>query len=251
MKMNIIIPMGGQGKRFQDAGFIIPKPLIKISDVPMYRYAVNSMPLEYAKRLIFILSDNDYFDELSNDINQHYSGHYDCYIVKLLHKTEGQAETVLACAEVLDLKQPTLIHNCDSIVRFPVGWQNLLVGNIDGAIALFDSNENRWSYAKMDSNHERIIDFREKQVISPYASTGTYWFKDTENLLKNIAKIISYNIRENNEYYLSTVYRLMLQEHNIIRPVWTEHFLCFGTPRDLVYSLNYLLKIQKGNVASL
>ena len=52
--MNIVIPMAGRGSRFKDVGIDVPKPLIPVRGVPMYVWAMRSLPLELATRVIFI-----------------------------------------------------------------------------------------------------------------------------------------------------------------------------------------------------
>lgn len=113
-------------------------------------------------------------------------------------------------------------------------------------MVLFQSHEERWSYARLNKSQTKIIDVREKKVISPYASTGTYFFQDTPLLVKNIERVMRQEWRENNEYYLSSVYRLMLQNNCAILPLWASHPLCFGTPMDLVNSLNIMVATKRG-----
>ena len=45
-ELNIVIPMAGMGKRFQDAGYIFPKPLIEINNLPMINWVVNSLNIK-------------------------------------------------------------------------------------------------------------------------------------------------------------------------------------------------------------
>jgi len=44
-KMNVLIPMAGAGKRFFDAGYIFPKPLIEIDNKPMIQWVIESLNL--------------------------------------------------------------------------------------------------------------------------------------------------------------------------------------------------------------
>jgi len=239
--MNIIIPMAGQGSRFALSDFALPKPLIDVAGKAMYRHAVDSMPLHLATKLIFILRESAFLNFLISDIKSNYFSRFVCSIVILNEDTRGQAETVLKGESVLNLNEPTLIHNCDSEILFDPSWENILKENIDGALILFESQEERWSYAKLDIKEEKIIDVQEKKVISSHASTGTYFFKDSTALINNIQTIINKNLLENNEYYLSTVFQLMLQQQKLLKPLWTKSFLCFGTPQDLVNSLNFII----------
>lgn len=238
--MNIIIPMAGQGSRFSKSGFTLPKPLIKVAHKEMYQHAVDCLPLEKATNVVFIVRISEFSDFLIQHIKKNYFNKYNCSIVLLGKDTQGQAETVLKSAESLDLKEPTLIHNCDTFITF--SWPQDQLNECDGAVVLFSSNESRWSYAKLNDKCNKIVDMQEKKVISSYASTGTYFFKDTSYLLNNIQKVIKENRRENNEYYLSTIYSLMIESNKNIIPLWSNQMLCFGTPQDLVNSLNYVIE---------
>ena len=41
--INIVIPMAGAGKKFLDAGFSFPKPLIDIKGKPMIQWVVENI----------------------------------------------------------------------------------------------------------------------------------------------------------------------------------------------------------------
>ena len=41
--LNIVIPMAGAGSRFKVAGYIEPKPLIKIKGIPMIQIVINNL----------------------------------------------------------------------------------------------------------------------------------------------------------------------------------------------------------------
>src|SRR5687768_3634372 len=133
--MNIVIPMAGQGKRFVKSGFTFPKPLINVAGRAMYRHAVECLPLHLATKLIFILRKSNFLDSLISDIKTHYSS-YPCSIVVLNYDTQGQAETVLKSASILDLEKPTLIHNCDTSISPGLPWQTIVQEDSDGAMVL-------------------------------------------------------------------------------------------------------------------
>lgn len=238
--MNIVIPIAGEGKRFVDSGFVLPKPLIQIGNKIMYNVATECMPLHLATKLIFILKEGKHLELLIDNIKERYASYP--YVIKVLNEnTRGQAETILKAVETLDLNNPTLVHNCDTYISPSFSWDKLLSKNIDGAIVLFSSNQDRWSYASLNIDETKVVDIKEKRVISCNASTGTYFFQDTSLLLSNIRKIIQLELQVNNEYYLSTVYSLMLTQGKYIMPLWARKILCFGTPQDLIDSMNYLL----------
>ena len=42
--MQIVVPMAGSGRRFSDAGYKLPKPLLPVAGVPMVVQAVRDLP---------------------------------------------------------------------------------------------------------------------------------------------------------------------------------------------------------------
>ena len=43
--MKVILPMAGNGQRFFDDGYILPKPLIDINGKPMFKRVVDNLRL--------------------------------------------------------------------------------------------------------------------------------------------------------------------------------------------------------------
>ena len=52
--MNFVIPMAGAGRRFRDAGYPEPKMLIRVRGRFLCEWALSSLPLECANKIIFI-----------------------------------------------------------------------------------------------------------------------------------------------------------------------------------------------------
>ncbi len=52
-KMNVLIPMAGAGKRFFEAGYVFPKPLIEVNNKPMIQWVIESLNLK--ANYIFII----------------------------------------------------------------------------------------------------------------------------------------------------------------------------------------------------
>jgi len=73
-----------------------------VDDKPMYRYAVDSMPIHLASKLIFIMRSNEFTNAIKSDIEKHYGHLANCSIVVLDYETQGQAETVLKSAALLN-----------------------------------------------------------------------------------------------------------------------------------------------------
>jgi len=237
-KVNIIIPMAGLGSRFQQAGFSLPKPLIKVINKPMYSWAVDSLPLEYTNKLIFVLlSSEPKFEELKKDIGDRYKK-FNPIILDVTKLTEGQSATVLMSKDYINNDVPLLIHNADTAFDIKRNWlEDILNNDVDGALLVFNSNEPRWSYSREDAKGS-VVEVREKKVISNFATTGTYYFRYGFQYVSLAEDRISKKLKEANEYYIAPLYNDMIEKGAIIKNILIDKLYCFGTPEDLVTSLN-------------
>ena len=111
MKLNIVMPMAGLGSRFNDSKYLLPKPLIKINEKPMYAWATDSLPLEHCQKLIFILLKTQYtYNLLYNDIMERYEK-YNPIILTVPKLTRGQSETVLRAKKLKQLHLMKKLEN--------------------------------------------------------------------------------------------------------------------------------------------
>ena len=228
---NLIITMAGAGSRFAKAGFKLPKPLIPVHGIPMYRYSTNSLPLEYANRIIFLIQKGDYSEIIKDDIEKNF-GKFNIEIVEINGLTRGQAETVLKAKNYLNMARPSVIHNSDSAVSINKEGLVQKLLNSDGVVFTFESNSPKYSYARTDAN-DLIEEVREKKVISTHASTGTYYFRSTVQMLNLIEQAIEENELENGEFYIAPLYNKMIKAGQKIVIDKTNDYICYGTPEEL------------------
>jgi UDP-N-acetylglucosamine diphosphorylase / glucose-1-phosphate thymidylyltransferase / UDP-N-acetylgalactosamine diphosphorylase / glucosamine-1-phosphate N-acetyltransferase / galactosamine-1-phosphate N-acetyltransferase len=231
-KINIVVAMAGAGARFAQKGYHLPKPLIPAFGEPMYRHAVRSLPLHLAERLIFLIRDGRESDRLRQDIEDTFAP-FRPIIVAIDHLTRGQAETVLYARHQLAFHRPVLIHNADS--AFEMSSFADFPPAADGALLLFRGSGKKWSYAAMD-NHGRISQVREKDEISPFASTGTYYFRSTVQLMDLIQQALQRDETVNGEFYIGPLYNTMAAQGQQITGLIVDRFISFGTPEDLTSS---------------
>ena len=234
------MPMAGLGSRFKNSKFSSIKPLININKKPMYAWATDSLPLNYCHKLIFILlKSQDDYKVLYNDIMNRYKK-YNPTILTVPKLTRGQSETVLKSKKIINNNYPLLIHNADTAFKINKSWVNILKDKSpDGALLVFKSNENRWSFSK--SNHKgEVIEVREKIPISNWASTGTYYFKKGKEYVELAEDDIKRKIIEKGEFYIAPLYNKMIKKKKKVININIDKLLCFGTPEDLEKSLKQL-----------
>ena len=87
--MRVIIPMAGLGSRFTNAGYLTHKPLIKVNNKSLIRYAVES--LDIVGEYIFVCRDlgGTYMSDLKIELDQYFdiSQTVEVMMVVFLHMT--------------------------------------------------------------------------------------------------------------------------------------------------------------------
>lgn len=239
-KLNVVMPMAGLGSRFRQAGFQTPKPLIEVRGRPMYAWATESLPLEKSTRLIFILlASQPEFPALQADIEKRYARHQPV-ILTVPELTAGQAITVLRARELINNDEPLLIHNADTAFDADHSWvERAAAENLDGALLVFPSNEKRWSFSRANADG-LVAEVREKEVVSPWASTGTYWFRRGADFVRAAEERVNTGRREASEFYVGPLYNDLIARGVRVKNFPIRKLYCFGTPEDLAATLREL-----------
>lgn len=233
--MNIILPMAGRGSRFAEVGYESPKPLIDVRGRPMYSWAMDSLPLHAAKRVVFIcLREHLRNLALEQDIKRRYSK-LNPVIIPLDKVTEGQACTVLEAREFINNDEPLIIYNADTfcVSSSDDAYMNLK-DDVDGVISVFRAEGDKWSFARTD-DEGRVVETAEKRRISDWATTGLYHFTRGRDFVSNAENMIKANERVNNEFYVIPVYNRMIADGANIRCDVAREVRVLGTPEDLAH----------------
>ncbi len=229
-KMNILIPMAGAGKRFFDAGYIFPKPLIEIDNKPMIQWVIESLNLQ--ANYIFIIQKEH--QEKYNIKSVLKILQPNCKIIELDHLTEGAACTTLLAKEYINNDDPLIIANSDQYINWnsSKAFYDFNSKNLDGAILTFEAIHPKWSYAKCN-NEGFVTEVAEKKVISRNATVGVYYWKHGSDYVKSAEEMIRKNIRVNNEFYVCPVYNEFLKKNKKIKIHKVDKMWGLGTPEDL------------------
>jgi len=239
-KLNIVMPMAGLGSRFREAGYSVPKPLIEVQGRPMYARATESLPLDRSTRLIFILlGSQPECPELTRDIQRRYAKHSPV-VLTVPELTAGQAITVLRAKEFINNDEPLLIHNADTAFEVDQSWvERAWHDQLNGALLVFESNEKRWSFSRENADG-LVAEVREKEVISPWATTGTYWFRRGADFVRAAEARFHSGKREASEYYVGPLYNDLIAGRGKVKNFPIRKLYCFGTPEDLRATLQQL-----------
>lgn len=238
MKPNILIPMAGLGSRFLKNGFSVPKQLINIKDKHLIDISMSCIDTDRCN-LIFIIRDEHVYNFRMDDILKKKFGN-DIKIIVLDKLTDGSVCSCLEAKQYIDNDDPLIIHTLD--IEFSPAFNPYSMYDIssDGVILTFKSNSNNYSYAKIENN--LIIQTAEKKAISQNACVGIYGFKRGSDFCKYAEKMISLNLRTNNEFYISPMYNLLIQDGLKITNQEVEKMHVFGTPEEFNFYKNNVIK---------
>ena len=99
-------------------------------------------------------------------------------------------------------------------------------------------------------NQNRLFEIREKHSFETdkttgHHSAGIYYFKHARYIKHYFPLLMAKNQRVNNEFYVSMIYQLMLNDQKHIN-VYDQisHFCQWGTPEDLAEYLYYFESVK-------
>ena len=235
--MKILIPMAGRGKRFEDAGYSFPKPIIDINGKPMIQIIVENM--NFSAEHVFLCqkehSEQYSLKELLELISPN------CKIVQVNGITEGAACTALLAKEYIDKDTPLFFANSDQFVEWDSNEfvYKMNETDADGGIVTFRATHPKWSFAKIDEQG-LVTEVAEKNPISDIATVGYYYWKKGSDFVKYAEDMIEKDIRVNNEFYVCPVFNQAIEDGKEIRTFDIPKMWGLGTPEDLKYYLeNY------------
>lgn len=235
-KINVIVPMAGEGSRFKNAGWITPKPLIDVRGIPMVAAVIKDLNLD-ASFTFIIKEEHEQEYHLTSMINLISPN---CNIIKVKGKQNGAATTILEAKHLIDNDKHLLIANADQMWDWNanVFYHSAIQSNIDGSIVVFeDKTRNpKWSFAKLDDN-QYVCEVAEKKPISDLATAGIYYFAKGSDFVKYAEQMVKEKYTINNEYYVAPVYNYMIRDEKKINTFMIDKFWPTGTPEELEYYL--------------
>jgi NDP-sugar pyrophosphorylase family protein len=227
--INVIIPMAGEGKRFKDAGYTLPKPLLDVGGKPMIVRALESLNIE--GKYHFVVRNNEYITDTIFAIET-VKPKSDFHLIQ--NTTQGAAASCLKFENKIDPEEELVIVNCDQIMNW--NSENALqsLSRYDGGVVTIRSNDPKHSYVKMEG--DVATTFKEKEVISDNALTGIHYWKKAKYFFTSANKMIMLNEKSaNGEFYIAPTYNHLIQEGLDIGSymINDDEINFVGTPEDL------------------
>jgi len=241
MKLNILIPMAGLGKRFEKTHPNTPKPFIDIKGKSMLSRVIENLKDNRA-RFIFISQEEIFKNEKFKNIIKNENIEYKTVIAP--NKTDGPACSCLLAKDLIDNDDPLIVVNCDQII-IDFNLNNLLkfvdFNNADGVIGVFHSTSSKNSYVKLGDDL-RIQEIKEKIVISNIATNGLHFWKSGKFFIKSAEEMLSQNDRYSDEFYVAPSYNYLIKKGKKILPYYYNLHYPIGIPEDLNYFIENIIK---------
>lgn len=236
-KLTVLIPMAGAGSRFEQAGFVFPKPLIEVNGKPMIQMVIENLNID-ANYVYIVQKKHREKYNLDTLLNILTPG---CKIVESNGITDGAARTALLAREYINVDSPLFIANSDQYVEWNSNdfFYKMNETKADGGIVTFKSIHPKWSFAKVDNNG-LVTEVAEKNPISDNATVGFYYWKKGSDFVSSAEQMIAKNILVNNEFYICPTINELIQGGKRILTYEAQKMQGTGTPEDLkIYLDNY------------
>ena len=233
MKLNILIPMAGEGSRFKINGYEVPKPLIEVDGEPMIKQAMSTLNLEGRHIFVTRKYENDSNNKKLRKTLKEISPN--CIILEIDKITNGSAETCLIAKDYINNSDELIITNCDQLMEWDSTlFKNFIKGKMDGAVVTYTSKDPKNSFVELGEN-DKAKKIVEKDVISDTALIGLHYWKKGSDFVDSVEDMIKNDIRYKNEYYVAPTYNSLIKKGKDIKVyhLGENQYIPVGTPSDL------------------
>lgn len=241
--IHILVLMAGDGKRFTDAGYKTPKPLIPIHGKTILEWTTRSLPFikHYGKSLIELPYKLTFATRKKHNVNEALKKIYgdDININELDYLTKGNLQTAfISCLRYYEPDMPLLVLDADNMYDstnlFPT-IEN--VKEKDHAVICYFEpydNSEKWCFAQINKDTGKVLQFSEKKKIDGgFPMMGVFWFS-SQRLFMNLAQeIIHSEEMTNNEFFMSQAVQLMVEKEIPVYGFEAPKVWPLGTPEDL------------------
>ena len=231
--------MAGMGKRMRPHTLTVPKPLIKVAGKPIVEWLVEDITRtcrEQVEEIAFVTGDfgtavEQQLIAVAERLGAKGTIHYQ-------EEPLGTAHAILCARSAL--KGKVIVAFADTLFK-----TNFTIDeNQDGVIWVNRIDDPRMFGVVKVNEQNFITDFIEKpqQFVSDLAIIGIYYFKDGENLAKELDYLIDNNLKEKGEYQLTNALENMKAKGKRFAPGTVEEWLDCGNKDATVFTNQRVLE---------
>ena len=236
----VLLPMAGLGKRFADAGYELPKPLVPVSGRPMVVQAVRDLPDAPIQKFV-LRRDLPGAEAIERKLRATFVG---AEFLTLDRLTEGQAITCQLGAEGLDPEAPVTIGACDNGVLYDVEAFSTAVAEGDADVLVWtvrghaDGRRRPKMFGWVDADADgRVTGVRVKQEppdpLHDPMIIGAFTFRRLADFNAAVAALVARDCRVNGEFYVDSLVEDCIAAGLTVRIFEIDAYVGWGTPVDL------------------
>ena len=237
---SVLVPMAGYGKRFVDAHYALPKPLIPVSGRPMVIQATRDLPDAPATRFV-MRQDLEAREEIELKLRTSFVG---TSMLILDHGTDGQATTCALGAAALDQHAPLTIGACDNAMLYDAGAFESALADGDADLLVWivrghaDGRVRPEMFGWVDVGEDglvscvRVKSSPEDPATAPMI-VGAFTFRTAADFARAYDHLRARGATVNGEYYADSLVEDALQLGMTVQLFEIDHYLGWGTPNDL------------------
>lgn len=242
--MRIIIPMAGKGKRMRPHTLTVPKPLIAVAGKPIVQRLVEDITKVCGQKVeeIAYVIGPDFGKEVEQNLIQIAEGQGAKGSIYYQDKALGTAHAIMCAKESITGK--TVVAFADTLFK-----ADFVMDTEKEGVIWVQKIEDPRQFGVVKLNNSGVItDFVEKpeQFVSDLAIIGIYYFKDGDNLKKELQYLLDNDIREKGEYQLTNALENMKAKGIKFEPGKVTEWLDCGNKDATVYTNQRLLEFDNG-----
>ncbi len=242
--MQIVIPMAGKGKRMRPHTLTTAKPLIPVGGKPIVQRLVEDITKvcgQKVEEIAFVIGP-----DFGTDVEQNLIKVAESQGAKgtIHYQTEalGTAHAIMCAKDAI--KGKTVVAFADTLFK-----ADFVMDTDQEGVIWVQKIEDPKQFGVVKLNAENVItDFIEKPqaFISDLAIIGIYYFKDGENLKKELQYLLDNNIKEKGEFQLTNALENMKQKGLKFKPGQVTEWLDCGNKDATVYTNHRVLEFDAG-----
>lgn len=257
MKTNLVL-LAGRGKRFADAGYRQPKPLIEVDGEPMVIASTRHLPP--ADKLVFVVSGDYVRDhDIENTLKKYYP---EATIVIQTSPLQGQAHSALEAESVIDPHSELTIASCDAGLVYNVKkWEAAIQEpGVDALIWSFSNyppqevNPTAFGWIDIDENNfVKKVQYKvplSDKPLKDHAVVAWFTYKTAKLCFDNIKDMIATNAKTGPEFSLDECTNVLIKNGFKVKIFEVAVFKSWGTPIELKtyeYWQKYFKRVKEKN----
>ena len=230
-RVNIIIPVAGEGTRLRPHTHAVPKSLLYVAGKPILGHIFNNLEgLDISNFVIVLGAKADAIIDFCNKYPRDFK-----YVLQ--EKRLGLGHAIHVGAQ--GLEGPTLALLGDTIID--VNYRDFTASR-DNILAVKEvADPKRFGIVEVEGDDVVDLVEKPKNPKSNLAIVGLYYFQDIKRVVEAVDHIMQHDIKTRNEYQLTDALKYMLEKGEKFKAAKIEEWYDCGTAASLIETNRHLL----------